>query len=108
FVFPIFIIKGLPKWIWKKNYYAPMIKPALDFLTKPVISLPLFYGLFSLYHLPVIFNFTNSVPIAYTSMSIFLLIAAFIVSLPIVSPIEELNKLSPLLKMVYVLASAVL
>lgn len=108
FVFPIFIIKGLPKWIWKKIYYAPMIKPAVDLLTNPIIALLLFYGLFSLYHIPAVFNFVNSEPIASTFMSIILLIAAFIVNLPIVSPIEELNKLKPLLKIAYVLASAVL
>lgn len=108
FVLPIFIIKGLPKWVWKKIYYAPMVKPAIDLLTKPVIALLLFYGLLSLYHIPGIFNFVNSEPIASTFMSIILLIAAFIVNLPIVSPIEELNKLKPLLKIAYVLASAVL
>lgn len=108
FVFPIFIIKGLPKWMWKKIYYAPVIKPVLDLLTKPVISLLLFNGLFSLYHIPAIFDFSKSSPIAHTSISIILLTASFIVLIPIVSPLEELNRLSPLLKMAYVLASSLL
>lgn len=108
FIFPIFIIKGLPKWIWEKIYYAPVIKPILDFLTKPLISLLLFNGLFSLYHLPVIFNFSKSSPIVHTSISIILLVAAFIVLIPVVSPLKELNKLSPLLKIAYVLANSVL
>src|SRR5699024_10483995 len=106
--FPIFIIKGLPKWIWEKIYDQSVIKSALNFLTKPIIALLLFNGLFSLYHIPVIFNFSKSTPIAHTSISILLLTAAFIVLIPVVSPLKELNKLSPLLKIAYVLANSVL
>ncbi|MFD1848933.1 cytochrome c oxidase assembly factor CtaG [Oceanobacillus bengalensis] len=108
FVFPIFIIKGIPKWIWKKIAYAPVLGPVIHFLTKPIISLLLFNALFSLYHIPVIFNFSKSMPIAHTSISIILLMVSFIVILPIVSPIKEFDKLKPLLKIAYILASSLL
>ena len=107
-VFPILIIKGLPRWIWRKIVYAPVLKPILYFLTKPIISLLLFNTLFSLYHIPVIFNFSKSMPIVHTSISIILLLVSFIVFLPIVPPIKELNKLSPLLKIAYILVGSVL
>ncbi|WP_040980502.1 MULTISPECIES: cytochrome c oxidase assembly factor CtaG [Oceanobacillus] len=108
FVFPILIIKGIPKWIWKKIIYTPVLKSIIHLLTRPVISLVLFNALFSIYHIPVIFNFSKSVPAAHTSISIILLTAAFILLLPIVPPIKELDKLSPLLKIVYILAGSVL
>lgn len=108
FIFPILIIKGIPKWIWEKIIYKPVIKPVVHLLTKPVISLLLFNALFSFYHVPAIFNFSKSVPTAHTSISIILLVAAFIMLLPIVPPIKELDKLSPLLKIVYILVGSVL
>ncbi|GIO19355.1 protein CtaG [Oceanobacillus oncorhynchi subsp. incaldanensis] len=108
FIFPILIIKGIPKWIWKKIIYKPVINAIVHLLTKPVISLLLFNALFSFYHVPAIFNFSKSVPIAHTSISIILLVAAFIMLLPIVPPIKELDKISSLLKIVYILVGSVL
>lgn len=107
-IFPILMIKGIPEWIWKKVVYAPVIKPAFKLLTKPIISMLLFNGLFSLYHIPVIFNFAKSSQFAHTSISTILLIAAFIVFVPLLSPVKELDKLSPLLKIAYILANSVL
>lgn len=107
-VFPILIIKGIPEWIWRKVVYAPVIKPVFGLLTKPIVSMLLFNVLFSLYHIPVIFNFAKSSQVAHTSISVILLIAAFIVFFPLISPIKEFDKLSPLLKMAYILGNSVL
>ncbi|UJL47826.1 cytochrome c oxidase assembly factor CtaG [Virgibacillus sp. NKC19-16] len=107
-VFPILIIKGIPAWIWRKVVYAPVIKPIVKVLTKPIVSLLLFNSLFSIYHIPAIFNFSKSSLIAHSSISIIILIAAFIVWWPIVSPLKEFDTMSPVLKMGYILANGVL
>ncbi|WP_163970774.1 cytochrome c oxidase assembly factor CtaG [Oceanobacillus halotolerans] len=107
-VFPILIIKGIPVWIWEKVVYKPVIKPLLIFLTKPLISLLLFNTLFSLYHLPVIFDFAKSSQIAHTAISIIILFAAFIVWLPILAPLKEFDRMPPLGKIFYIFASGVL
>src|SRR5690625_4426223 len=54
-VFPIFIIKGIPVWIWEKVFEAKYLKPILNLFSHPIVSLILFNLLFSLYHMPVIF-----------------------------------------------------
>ncbi|GIP62207.1 protein CtaG [Virgibacillus pantothenticus] len=107
-IFPILVIKSIPVWIWKKFIYAPMIKPVFQLLTKPLISLLLFNGLFSLYHIPAIFDFAKSSQIAHTSVSLIILIAAFIVWWPLLSPIREMDKMRPLLKIFYIFANGVL
>ncbi|WP_077300440.1 cytochrome c oxidase assembly factor CtaG [Virgibacillus pantothenticus] len=107
-IFPILVIKSIPVWIWKKIIYAPMIKPVFQLLTKPLISLLLFNGLFSLYHIPAIFDFAKSSQIAHTSVSLIILIAAFIVWWPLLSPIREMDKMRPLLKIFYIFANGVL
>lgn len=107
-IFPILIIKGIPVWIWEKIIHAPISGAIMKILTKPVISLVLFNLLFSLYHIPVVFDFSKSSAWAHTSISVILLLSAFIMFLPVLSPVKELDKITPLLKIGYILAGSVL
>ncbi|ALX47359.1 cytochrome c oxidase assembly factor CtaG [Lentibacillus amyloliquefaciens] len=107
-VFPIFIIKGIPTWLWMKIVYRPVVKPALKFFSIPLISLLLFNTLFSLYHLPAIFDFAKSSQAAHSSISVIILISAFIVWWPILSPLKEFDRISPLGKIFYIFANSVL
>ncbi|MEF2291655.1 cytochrome c oxidase assembly factor CtaG [Virgibacillus dokdonensis] len=107
-IFPILVIKSIPVWIWKKVIHAPFIEPAFRLLTKPLISLLLFNGLFSLYHIPAVFDFAKSTQIAHTSISLIILVAAFIVWWPILSPIKEMDSMRPVLKIGYIFANGVL
>jgi len=108
FVFPIFIIQGIPTWVWKKIVRRPVVKPVLQFLTKPLISIVLFCGLFSFYHIPFIFDFSKTSQISHTAISLVILIAAFIMWLPILEPLKEFEKMPPLVKMAYLLANGLL
>lgn len=108
FLVPIFMLKGIPEWVWRKVVNAPIIKPTFRLLTKPIIALLLWNGLFSLYHIPAVFNFSKSSAIAHTSISLILFIVSFIVWFPLISPIKELDNLQPLLKIGYIFANSVL
>ncbi|RLL45212.1 cytochrome c oxidase assembly factor CtaG [Oceanobacillus piezotolerans] len=105
---PILIIKGLPVWIWRNIIEAPFVGSFLRFATKPIISLLLFNGLFSIYHIPVIFNFSKSAPVAHTTIHVILLIAAFVMWLPLLAPIKEFDHLKPILKVGYIFVNSVL
>lgn len=107
-IFPMLIIIGIPKWVWDRFVNQPIIKPIVKFLTFPLISLFLFNTLFSLYHLPVVFNFAKSSQLAHTSTSLVILFAAFIVWFPILSPLKEYDTLKPLQKIFYIFANSVL
>jgi len=107
-LFPILVIKGIPVWIWEKVLYAPIIRPAVKVLTKPIVSLLLFNGLFSLYHIPAVHDFSKTSQLAHSSISLMILVAAFIVWLPILAPVKELDKIRPLGKILYIFANGVL
>ncbi|SER97033.1 putative membrane protein [Gracilibacillus ureilyticus] len=107
-LFPILIIKGLPKWFWQGIFDLKIIGSILRLLTKPLIALLLFNGLFSFYHIPVIFDFAKGNEIAHASITGIILIAAFIMWWPIFTPLKEMDKLSPLLKIGYIVANGVL
>ncbi|MFA1818689.1 cytochrome c oxidase assembly factor CtaG [Virgibacillus oceani] len=107
-LFPILVIKGIPVWIWEKVVYTPVIKPVLRVLTKPVVSILLFNSLFSLYHIPAIHDFTKTSQLVHTSVSLTILVAAFIVWWPVLSPIKEMDTMKPLVKILYIFANGVL
>lgn len=107
-VFPMFIIMGVPAWIWRKIVDTPVIKPVVHFLTKPIVSLLLFNGLFSLYHIPVVFDFSKTSIAVHATFSIVLLLAAFVVWWPLLTPLEDHNKIQPLLKLIYILVNGIL
>src|SRR5699024_12832865 len=102
FVFPILIIYGVPSWIWKKIINLPVIGQVLTLVTNPLISLILFCALFSFYHIPMIFDFSNSSQITHSTISSIILIAAFILLLPLLLPIMEFKKMKPLVKLAYI------
>ncbi|MGM8364251.1 cytochrome c oxidase assembly factor CtaG [Virgibacillus sp. W0181] len=106
FIFPIFIYKGVPVWIWEKVVNTKWVKPIFSLLSKPLIALLLFNGLFSIYHIPVVFDFSKTSQLAHSSISIVLIVLAFIMWWPIMAPIKRLDTLNPLLKIGYLVASA--
>lgn len=108
FVFPIFIIKGVPAWIWEKVANIPILKQVLAVLTKPLLSLILFCALFSFYHVPEVFDFAKSSQIAHSSISGVILFAAFIMWLPILEPVKEFKKMGPLIKLAYLVGNGAL
>lgn len=107
-VFPIFIIKGIPTWIWKKVIELPIIKPLFTFFTNPIIALISFNLLFSVYHMPVIFNFSKSSQFVHSSISVIILFTAFMMWFVLIAPVKKYDKVPPLVKMGYIFANALL
>jgi len=107
-VFPIFLIKGIPAWLWRKFVNLSGVKSAMKVLANPIVALLLFNGLFSLYHIPVIFDFSKSSVLAHATIGLIILVAAFVIWWPIVTPLEEYNTMKPILKICYIFGSIVL
>lgn len=106
FIFPIFFIQGIPAWMWRKFINIPVIKPVFNILTKPLVALLVFSALFSLYHMPAVFDYSKSSFTVHTVTLIILLILAINMWWPIVTPVEEEDTLVPLLKMGYLVVNA--
>ncbi|MGR9050291.1 cytochrome c oxidase assembly factor CtaG [Halobacillus faecis] len=107
-LFPILVIKGIPLWIWEKVFAVKGIKSVLHLLTRPLISLLLFNGLFSMYHMPVIFDYAKSSDLAHTVITTVILFIAFCMWISVFPPLEHLDRLSPILKIGFIFANGVL
>ncbi|GAB2543159.1 cytochrome c oxidase assembly factor CtaG [Gracilibacillus alcaliphilus] len=107
-LFPILMIKGIPEWVWRKIFEIPVLSQILKLLTKPLIALLLFNGLFSVYHIPIVFDYAKSSEPAHVSITLTILVAAFILWWPLFSPLKETHTMSPLLKIGYIAANGIL
>ncbi|WP_102027472.1 cytochrome c oxidase assembly factor CtaG [Salirhabdus sp. Marseille-P4669] len=107
-LFPILIIRGIPGWIWRKVFNIKVLKPILNLFTKPLIAIFLFNFLFSIYHLPDILDFSKTSATAHSIISIVILFAAFCMWWPLITPLEEQQRIKPLFKIFYIFANGVL
>lgn len=106
--FPIFIIRGIPNWIWEKVIQFPVVDKIFAFFTKPLMSLLVFNSLFAIYHVPAIFDYSKSSQFAHVLISLILLITAFFMWWPIITPLKEENRMNPLVKMAHLIVSTLI
>jgi len=105
---PLLIMKGIPKWIWEKVVEWPVVKQILAVFTKPVVSLLFFNGLFSVYHIPAVFDFSKGSLVAHSATSIILFIAAFLMWFSLLPPLKQYERLTPLPKILYIFLNGLL
>src|SRR5699024_2469691 len=95
----------LPVWMWRRFIKLPIINPLFRFFTLPLIALALFNGLFPIYHIPVIFDFSKASPTAHFIITLGLFIFAVFMWWPVVTPVKEMDVLQPLLNIGYLILS---
>ena len=106
YVVPPLLIFGTPKYVFQGWVKYKWGRRLLE--THLIIYLLAFDVLFSLYHLPVIFNvvMTNYVIMVVTHLFLFLL--AIQMWWPIISPLPEIGQTTELKKMAFIILGAVL
>ncbi|MBN3555089.1 cytochrome c oxidase assembly protein [Fictibacillus nanhaiensis] len=91
-------------WLNKKTFLTRVF----HFLTKPLLALLIFNAVFSLYHIPLVFDAAVSNPIIHYGYHALLLITAYTMWWPVLCPVKELDTLSDIKKIGYVFANGVL
>jgi putative membrane protein len=102
---PPLLLYGLPSW-----FLGPIL-PKLHgfrFFTHPLIALLIFNSLFSVYHIPLVFDAIMASSLWMTVSHVLLTIASCLMWWPIVCPVPEADRLSHLQKMAYIFADGVL
>ncbi len=105
---PPLVILGIPSWLLRSIVELPVVKPFMKFFTKPLIALILFNGVFSFYHIPLIFDVVKTDMVLHSMTTALLFIAAFIMWWPLVNPLEEWETLSGVKKVGYIFADGIL
>lgn len=107
-IIPPLLIVGIPNWIWRSFLKYNRVKKIVSFFTHPLIALVLFNGVFSFYHIPMIFDFIKTdmwLHAAYTSV---LFVIAVFMWWPLMNKLPEHQSLSGIKKIGYIFANGIL
>ncbi|PTX60728.1 putative membrane protein [Melghirimyces profundicolus] len=105
---PPLVLAGLPSWVFRPLFGGTLRRKVFSFLTHPLITLFSFNGLISLYHIPMVFDTIMASAWWMGVSHLVLTVVAFMMWWPIVCPLPERDRLSPLKKMAYIFADGVL
>ncbi|MFD2681110.1 cytochrome c oxidase assembly factor CtaG [Bacillus seohaeanensis] len=102
------LILGIPDWVWKSVIDLPVVKPIMKFMSKPLIALISFNAIFSIYHIPLVFDNVRTDATLHGIYTSVLFILSFFMWWKLLSKVDGQSGLSGLKKMGYILGSAVL
>jgi len=97
---PMFIL-GTPEWIFRKVLLSRYLFRLSHIFTNPFVAFALFNLVFSLWHLPEIYNLSLSNRSVHISEHLMFIATATLMWWPITSPISELPRLSYPFQMLY-------
>ncbi len=107
-IMPPLLLLGTPDWLLRPVFRKKPVQRLMRVFTNPFLGLLLFNSLFSLYHLPAILDEVMQSAALVNLSHLVLLGAAFVMWLPVVCPLPELDKLTELRKLGYMFANGVL
>ncbi|MFZ3588078.1 cytochrome c oxidase assembly factor CtaG [Bacillus sp. DJP31] len=105
---PPLLILGLPQTLLREFINLRGIKPLFSFFSIPLLALIIFNGMFSFYHIPLIFDVVKTDEVLHSIFSVLMFISAFIMWWPVVNLLPEAESLTPIKKIGYIFANGVL
>lgn len=107
---PLFLL-GTPAWVFSaifEKLRRPWSEQFAKIAMNPIVALLLFNGLFSLYHVPFMFDSLMQSPILHSLYQFLLLYGAFLMWWHMIAPIPSTSKLSDLRRIGYIFANGIL
>jgi len=108
FIIPPILILAIPEWVWNTIWSKSVLNKILTFVTRPIFALILFNGMFSLYHIPLLFDVIKTNMWLHESYTSVLFLLALCMWWPLVNKIDEYQSLTGLKKVAYIFASGAL
>lgn len=105
---PPLLIAGIPVWIWKPIVENKFVQPSFRFFTKPLLALIVFSGLFSIYHIPLIFDVIKQNEFYHSLFTLILFISSMFLWWPIMNKLQGEHQVHGLSKIGYIIGSAIL
>ncbi|MCZ8532908.1 cytochrome c oxidase assembly factor CtaG [Psychrobacillus psychrodurans] len=105
---PPLLMKGIPWWVWKVVIELPVVRKVFPVLTKPLLSLIVFSGLFSFYHIPMFFDYIKLDEGLHGTYTFILFLSALFMWWSIIEIKGITGRLHGLKKIGFIIGSAVL
>ncbi|QKG83441.1 cytochrome C oxidase assembly protein [Kroppenstedtia pulmonis] len=109
-IMPSFLLLGIPRQLYRLGFsrIRGAVRAFSSLWSRPLIALVTFNGLFSLYHVPRIFDGIMGNEWYHALSHGLLILAALMMWWPVMEPLPEQAVLSPLRKLAYICAAGVL
>ncbi|PPA72170.1 cytochrome c oxidase assembly factor CtaG [Jeotgalibacillus proteolyticus] len=107
-VIPPLLIKAIPAYMWKAVINIRIIRPLFRFFTQPIIALILFNGIFSVYHMPIVFDAVKVDAALHGGYTTLLLMLSLFMWWPLVNTVEDEYRLSGIKKLGYIFGAGIL
>ena len=107
-VAPPLLIAGTPAWLFRAPLRDPNVFRIARFLTYPLVAFAIFNTVQLLTHLPSAVDLSLQVHWLHFLVHASLLLSALLMWWPILSPLEELPRLSPPLQMAYLFVQSLI
>ncbi|MDP4103833.1 MAG: cytochrome c oxidase assembly factor CtaG [Bacillota bacterium] len=104
---PLFIL-SIPPWLWRNLLQVRIFKSLFIYFTKPLTALLLFNGIFSFYHIPLIFDHVMENRWLHAGYSVLLFIVAIFMWWPLINELPESQTLNGIKKVGYIFADGIL
>lgn len=105
---PPLLLLGIPAWMFHSLFQIGWIAKIVRFMTRPLIAILLFNGVFSLYHIPEVFDVVKTDAMLHGGYTTMLFLFAIFMWWNIVEPLSTWSRLSHLKKIGYMFANGVL
>ncbi|WJH36513.1 cytochrome c oxidase assembly protein [Paenibacillus aurantius] len=107
-VMPPLVLLAIPEWLLKPLLDKPFVKKWIYPLFHPLLTVLVFNMLFSMYHIPTIFEYSMSHPSLHVAYHLVLLVTAFHMWFPVFCPVAGWQRISDLQKLAYLVADGIL
>ena len=107
-VVPPLLLLGLPNWLLERVIQVRVVRLLLSTVGKPLVALLLFNALFSIYHLPVVFDAVKQSYIGHPIFLAILFVSALLMWWPVLNPLPDHQTLSEIKKIGYMFANGML
>lgn len=108
FVAAPLLLAGAPGWFLRPLLRRPVVWPLARLATQPLVALVVFNLVFTVYHLPLLYNASLESEPLHALMHVLFIGTAILTWWPLLSPLPDLPRLSYPLRMLYVCAQVVL
>ncbi|MGA8942820.1 MAG: cytochrome c oxidase assembly protein [Thermoactinomyces sp.] len=108
FAVPPLLLLGLPAYLLRFILSIKPVKIIFSFFTRPVLTLFLFNGTMSFYHVPIIFDTIMASETLHIVTHAILMFTALCMWWPIVAPVPEMDHLKPLFKLALIFGNGIL
>lgn len=108
FIVPPLVLMGMPAWLLRLLLKPRPVMAVARRLLRPIPGLVLFNGVIIISHLPAVVNLTLEHEVAHFSAHALLFASAVVMWWPVLSPLEELPRVSYPVQMLYLFGQSLI